>query len=390
MRRRNSFARSCALFSLSLSCLSVAAMSLAWSADAASKPAVTPVSANGPKTIGLVLTGWRYALYETDYGKEECPDGLQPGERKQYQSMPDFEEHKTKVGGNFQTRGPNGETADNSPMVVQDAIPFREYKATKGFGLNLDGTDDGHATSRTCKHEKFTDPTGAKIDNQMQRVIGCVLGWRTGGQMAEYQADEFITRPSNRILLEISGVDDELNDPSVDVTIYKGIDRLVKAANDKFVPYTPQRIDDRWAKYTMKTHGKIVDGVLITDPIPNARIPASQEANVDDRMMTDLTIRLKLTGDYGEGFVSGYEQWKTWYTTHAKKVVADVGLYSSAALYRALTRYADGALDSTSGQCTGISEAFKVTAVRATIIHRPNKERVAQAQPVTRLASAQE
>src|SRR5437016_4892532 len=84
------------------------------------------------RTIGLALTDWRYALYETDYGKEECPDGVQPGERKQFEAMKDLGDHLTKVGGNYQTRGPNGETGDNNPLLVEDPIPFHELKTTKG------------------------------------------------------------------------------------------------------------------------------------------------------------------------------------------------------------------------------------------------------------------
>ena len=61
------------------------------------------------------------------------------------------------------------------------------------------------------------------------------------------------------------------------MTIYKGMDQLVQTADDKFVPFLSQRIDVRFPKYTMKTQGKIVDGVLITDPIPDALLPRSSE-----------------------------------------------------------------------------------------------------------------
>src|SRR5580700_4625661 len=73
--------------------------------------AASPQPSGASRTIGLVLTDWRYALYQTP-GKEECPDGLQPSEVAQFKALPDPVGHLNKFGGTTQNRGPNGENAN--------------------------------------------------------------------------------------------------------------------------------------------------------------------------------------------------------------------------------------------------------------------------------------
>jgi hypothetical protein len=367
----------------SITCLAglVALAPLAASADP-----IPPKSA-ATKTIGLALTSWRNALYETTPdAKEECTLGVQPGEVAQFKAMKDGVERLKQYGGTFENRGPNGETGNFSPLSVEDPLPFSEVRTKVGYGLNLDGTKDGHATAKTCAHEKFTSPEGQSVDNQLARVIGCVQGYRMGGMMSDYYSQEIADFAVNRHLIEITGVEDEMNSPHVEITIYKGFDRLVRTGDNKFVPFLSQRIDERYPQYTMHTHGKIVDGVLITDPIPNAVMPHSSERNIGDREMHDMRLRLKLTDDGAEGILAGYDKWANWYNWHAKGVVSEVGKYTSPSIYRAFMRYADGSPDPKTGQCSYISATYNVTAVRAIIVH-PNKK---QDPGRAHVASAQE
>jgi hypothetical protein len=334
-------------------------------------PSVHDIPANRPaatgRRIGLVLTDWRYALYQTP-GLEECPDGLQKGAVEQFKALADPVGHLKRFGGTFETRGTNGENANFSPLLVDDALPFSELKTKVGYGFNLDGTTDGHATPKTLAHQKFTSPEGEPVDNQMARVLGCVQGWRKTGFMAEFYSKEVETSPINRHLIEISGVDDENNDADVVVTIYKGRDRLVRTAAGSFIPYLSQRVDQRFPQFIYQTHGRIVDGVLTTDPIPLARLPMVQIQMIGERDIRDLTLRLKLTRDGAQGFVGGYEQLASWWNMHSKSPGSDVGKYSPAELYRALNRYADGYPDPATGLATAISVTYQVSAVRAMIV----------------------
>jgi hypothetical protein len=329
-------------------------------------------AASGPrapsKTIGLVVTSWHNALVETP-NAQECANGLQPGEVAQFKADAPAQDNLRRFGGSFENRGPNGETGNFSPMTVADKLPFHELITKDGFGVNLDGTRDGRATGKTCRHDKFTNAEGEQVDNQLARVIGCVMGYRKGGQSSEFYSEEVINSAINRHLIEISGVDDETNDPAVEVRVYKGLDRLVRGGDGKFVAGLSQRVDERFPKYMFSLRGRIENGVLITEPAPNAVLPVMSERNIGDRVMRDTVLRLKLTPDGAEGLLAGYDNWRYWYNIHSKRVVAELSKFSSPSIYRAFERYADGYPDPKTGQCSFISATYRVTAVRAIIVH---------------------
>jgi hypothetical protein len=204
----------------------------------------------------------------------------------------------------------------------------------------------------------------------MARVVGCIQGFRTSGLTIEFYRNEIVNSAANRLLIEITGVDDAKNDPHVDVTLYKGHDQLVRtAAGNTFVPFMSQRIDERFPQYTLKTHGKIVDGVLTTDPIPFARLPISWTRNIGERHLQDFTLRLTLTDDGAEGLFAGYENLATWWNIQSKSVTPELDKYSPAGMYRAAHHYADGYPDPTTGECAAISVAYQIKAVRALVVH---------------------
>ena len=349
-----------------LAVLAALAAPLAVAGPAWSAP---PVPSSGA-VIGLVLTTWNLDLYQTPE-MAECPAGLQASEAEQLNARKDAKEQLHKYGG-IGLRGPDGESDRQFPDLVQDPIPFRELQTKIGYGMNLDGTPDGRATAKSCQHEKFTSPQGEAVDNQLARVLGCTKGWRKDGFNTEFHGREFELLHGNRILIEITGVDDEKNDPDVEVSIYKGLDRLVSTAPGKFVPFLNQRIDTREPRFTHKTHGRIVDGVLITDPIPKADFSVTWLTVPAERRLKDMRLRLKLSDTGAEGYVGGYEDLKRWWNLFAKSAgMVDAGQYSAAPIYHAMKRYADGVPDPATGQCTAISAAYKVTAVRAMIAHPP-------------------
>lgn len=334
---------------------------------AAPAPSATG-TVHGSKTIGLVVTSWRNALVETPDAKE-CAGGLQPGEVAQFRASAQAQADLRVHGGTFENRGPNGETGNFSPLIVEDKLPFSELTTKTGFGFNLDGTTDGRATAKTCRHDKFTSPEGTQIDNQLARVVGCVMGYRKGGQSSEFYSQEIINSAINRHLIEITGVDDEVNDPAVEVKVYKGVDRLVRAGDGRFVPFLSQRVDERFPKYMFGMKGRIENGVLITEPAPHAVMPIMSERNIGERVMRDVVLRLRLSAQGAEGLLGGYDNWRGWYNIHSKRVVAELSKYSSPSIYRAFQRYADGYPDPKTGQCEFISSAYEISAVRAMIIH---------------------
>jgi hypothetical protein len=96
-----------------------------------------------------------------------------------------------------------------------------------------------------------------------------------------------------------------------------------------------------------------------------------------ERRLKDLRMRLKLSDTGAEGYFGGYEDLRVWWNLHSKTAaLPDAGLFSSAPLWRALHRYADGFPDAT-GTCTAISAEYKVLAVRALIAHPKGEGQVA-------------
>jgi hypothetical protein len=129
------------------------------------------------------------------------------------------------------------------------------------------------------------------------------------------------------------------------------------------------RIDPRATDYVLHTRGRIENGVLITEPMPNFRMTMRQVEILSERRMRDARFRIKLGPESAEGLMSGYEPIDTWWSVFSKSPGSDPGRYSPAAIYRAALRYADGYPDPKTGQATAISSAYQIKAVRALIVH---------------------
>ena len=323
------------------------------------------------KTIGLVLTVWDLAVYETP-NAIECPLGLQYSEKDQWLALGDEERAEliTRYGFRW-NRGPNGENGITVPEAMSDPLPFREVESEIAYGFNLDGTLDGRATTRSCTHRKFSGvESGDAIDHQMYRVLGCAQGMRSGGFQREWVKTEFQTEPGNRILLEVGDVDDLRNDSIVQIRFYKGYDGLAVASDGTFLPGATHRVDSRFPPL-FSTTGKIVDGMLTIEPVPVARFPITWIQIAGVRHIRDMRLQLKLTESGAKGLLGGYEDlqehWNMW--RRGASGSQDISAWSGASIYKAMVRLADGHPDPQTRQCTAISVAYKVEASRANIVH---------------------
>src|SRR5262249_22513342 len=154
---------------------------------------------------------------------------------------------------------------------------------------NLDGK---------TKPNDFTSPDGTPgIDNQMYRVIGCINNYRSAGSVLNFDHIFFKSHNINRVLIELTDVDSLINDDDVTVSMYRGRDPLLNdATGNTFTPGGTETIDTRFGKVFMThTKGKIVNGVLITQPV-DINMPheaAYLEATYD--WMRDARFQLKLT-----------------------------------------------------------------------------------------------
>jgi len=339
------------------------------------------------ESIGLVMTSFHLGGEFTADGKKECPHGLNPDNRDnfraQYKTLEEQKEVILRLGSpDMHYRGPNGESDVYSPEAVKDLLPFYDGVASGSPGLNLDGTQDGQATDKTCKHTKFQNEAGDAVDNQLFRVFGCVKALRPQGMYDSFITMEIPQLLANRWLIEISGVDDRVNDSHVDVMIAHGLDEIVSDGNGGFVAGRSQRVDERAASYIQHTTGRIVNGVLETEPMPELRITGSGIVDIGERRFSDARFHLKLTTTGATGFVAAYHDVQRFYRFHAKTL----GLHGSSAMvsmpsiYASLLRNADGHKDPATGQCTSISGVYTMDFVNANIVRQSSsKAEVAEA-----------
>jgi hypothetical protein len=313
-------------------------------------------------TIGYAMTNLFWAVYQTPDGKAECPNGYNDGPREQFAVL--FPEHERMTVEETQLKQ---EIETWHPTPEPDGFVFHEVQGPYSWGLNLDGETGPN---------DFMHPDGEQgIDNEVYRAVGCIIGFRGPDGVEVIFQDKAITdRRYNRTMIELTGVDDLINDDNVTVTVYRGLDRLLTDATGMTaMPGGSQRVDTRWgAKLIRQTQGKIVDSVLTTEPIPEAVIPWMNLNVPTYQIFRDMVLQLKLSPTGAEGLIGGYADVDTYYkqlirndsTHHLSN-----GQISGISLYKALRRLADAYPDPESGANTAISTALDVKFTQVFIVH---------------------
>ena len=319
-------------------------------------------------TIGYIVTDLEWTVYLTKDNKEECADGLNPwGPREQFKALyPDDGTKRTAKDTHlaFEIAGwfPDADTPDK--------FPFYEVTGKKSYGFNLDGKTD--ANDFVSVDGKTTG-----IDNELYRVIGCIVNLRPPeGATAFYANKAVMEERWNRMLLELTGVDSMLNDDAVTVTMYRGLDNLLTdATGSKYVPGGSMRVDTKWGqKYIQTFKGKIVDGTLVTEPVPYAVLPWSSFQLPTEQKFHDMRIQMALQPDSALAFFAGYVDVENWYLQTVKSESThhqSYGQSTPASMYKALRKRADAYPDPKTGRNTAISAALQGKFVQAFIIHPP-------------------
>lgn len=336
----------------------------------------------GKQTVGFVVTRWDLAVYETRFG-DECPQGLAIGnDELWWRWLSRADKDRLTNGGLVQPvdrrfisvfRGPKGEDVCWNPEIVKDP-PLRTVKGKTAYGFDLDGNVDGAPTAKSCKHETFTGVDGTPgVDNQLYRVMGCHYGWRHNGVLDSYDEEERRNSGRGVVLIEIAGADDLRNSADVTVTLYRAIDPFSIDAAGKILPYGSYRVDmsgDK-ARYARPMKGRIVDGVLTTEP-RDLSLPSYGNNAYAEIRLRDMRLKLDLNAVDGKvsGLVGGYYDFDKWWEYMLKvEFLVATGDWSCPAVYEAAKRLADGYPDA-DGRCTAISSAFKVEAIPAFIVHQ--------------------
>jgi hypothetical protein len=311
------------------------------------------------RKIGYALTGALWAIRQTPDGKDECPQGFNEGPREQFKSL-------YPNGGTVEKTQLERESLVRYPQDKENKFPYREASGKTAIGLNLDGKIGPH---------DFTSEAGEKgIDNQLFRAIGCTRLFRTPDGTFAHFTNMWVTEMNyNRILVELTNVDSLSNDDAVDVTLYRGRDRLMTdATGGNIMPGGSNRIDERFGvRFIHHLKGKIVDGVLTTEPADVLwpwSVFLGRPGAYDIR---GLRFNVKLSAQKAEGVVGGYADVESWYAQLVRSWSTHHSSYgglSQPSLYPVLRRLADGFPDK-SGNMTAISSALSVSMVQVFIEH---------------------
>jgi hypothetical protein len=335
---------------------------LAVTASAQAQEAADPLLKD--HRIGYVAAEAHWAVYQSDNVKNDCPKG--------------FDTHGPRE--NFAALYPNGGSVAGTQLAREALRSFPEdhkaqfpyvYRDGKiSYGMNLDG--------KVGKSD-FTSPTGEKgIDNQLFRVLGCNAHFHAPEGQLQLFGNKFVkTIPFNRMLIELSNVDNLKNADNVDVTIYHGRDPvLLDATGENVAPGGTERVDMRYGKPLIQhLHGRIRDGVLTTDPIKEGQwawVTYSGDPTVIH--MRDMRVQLKLADGSAEGMLAGYTtvdsfyRWITIWSTHH----LSYGQTDAAEFYWALRDKADAYPDK-DGHNTAISSAINIKMAQVFIAHPDDK-----------------
>jgi hypothetical protein len=337
-----------------------------------------PSASSSGETRTFVAT---FVASATDVGseKEQCPKMNEgPSEADYYalSSPEDAAKDKAKFaskGGVINTRdgimfrGPDHLNACQLPGIVRDpghVSPVSDVAR----GFDLDG-DDGGGPPRPGihPHKNFVSEDGRKgIDNQLLTIDGCIPGFRRNGLLTAAR-NELMRSGTISVLLQISGIHGLQHDKGVDVTLLYSLDPMVKnSGGSQILPRYTFRVteDPELAPDFVRFHGRVENGVVITDPI---KVVTLHEGSLDRIVLHEARMRLAFQADGTiKGYIGGYQDWRLLYNFWGRSPHFEQGMgFTCPGMYEAFKRAADGLPDPVSGEFHGVSAAYDIEAVPA-------------------------
>jgi hypothetical protein len=369
---------------------------------AATSTAVVQTNPFQDGKAGFVVSDIGYALSRDAKETGACPNGMTSGYKDfgdAFVSRPDLHRKEGEADQAYQQRVFRGAFSDpNTKNLCHDpelGQPDPNWRIVTGpnvpvEGIDLDGQDshvNGKAAPNTCPHDDFRGMNGERgIDNQFFRVVGCSRSFQPNGSSIPW-AIEMLTGAWG-ILITVSGVKDMRNDPDVEVGIYANADPIQLSPNRVPLPNATYALDQD-PHFRATTHGRIVNGVLTTDPV-SVRFHKVTNSIYLERNLDDARLRLTFTPDGGlEGYLAGYTPIEDLYNFEysfrtgqdAQGRPAALQLINGSALgkagtlghtcngaYYALRQNADGHRDQKTGHCTAISTQYRIKAIPAFVV----------------------
>lgn len=351
--------------------------------------------------VGFVMADISYGFTNQAGEAQACPSGLSmnsgavfaasaEGQRREGESDAEYN-GRLRAGAMRLATGPGGENLCANPEAgAPDPNMHPVVGAFPVYGIDLDGqnsTATGRAASATCAHQDFRGMNGERgIDNQFYRAIGCTRTFQLGGQGNDF-ASEMLTG-SWGILIELEDVQDLRNDNNVTVKFFANNDpvQLSPTREPLFNATYAAQQDPR---YQATTRGRIVNGVLTTDPV-DTRFHYVVNSIRLDRPLRDARLRVTIGADGAmEGYMSGYSPVEGFYDTvfgfrsgrggdgqpaperlrtGSANGYAFTAGHTCNGVYHAMRQMADGHRDPATGECTSISTQYRIRAVPAFVV----------------------
>jgi hypothetical protein len=385
----------------------VCAVALVARSDGAAPAADVQTSVFQDGKAGFVVSHIAYALSRDASETGACPDGMTQGNTELFSLSPEGRRHEGESDQDYGRRvargaqalgtAPNGQNLCLNPEAGAPDPHFRTVtgKNVPADGIDLDGQDsraNGKPAPGTCAHDDFRGLNGERgIDNQFFRLVGCSKSFQSTGQSNTYEIAMYTG--SWGILLTLKGVNDPRNSNNVEVGFYANSDPIQLSPTREALANATYAIDQD-PRFRATAHGRIVNGVLTTDPV-DLRFHWEVNSIYLERPLQDARLRATFTPDGGlAGILAGYTPIEELYDFQygfrngkdAKGNPANSRLILGSAngqarvlehtcngAYFALKQLADGHRDPTTGQCTSISTQYRIKAIPAFVVDTPTK-----------------
>jgi hypothetical protein len=346
------------------------------------------------KTLGFALTSFSFSFHRA---AGVCPKGFALAAKDLYlKSVSKAEGARLLRPENLSEfeqkayHNPDGRDLCSAPDTPRPPMTIMEGKI--GYGMNLDGTKNGQATETTCEHAKLQTPDGQPVDNQMFRLLGCLSNYYgfDDGELGYLESlrNQAFKDGGTTILIDITGVDDLKNDPDVTLGIYNGSDPMPIDVAGRMVPYgSLSVIDDK--KYQSTVKAKIVDGVVISEPM-EFTLKYDFGGRNREYHVKQGHLRLKLDGadNRATGQLAGYLPVTDVYLGSTQANAEMIG-FDCPSYVQAIHRLADGDKDPATGKCSSMSTSWDIAAIPAFVIH-PEEAQKTAAAPAAATAQAAE
>lgn len=330
-----------------------------------------------------------------------CPDGTALRLRERYlETLPAVErerlllkENEKELTSRWRTHafGPNDTNICTHPDMFDRPL-IRTVQSPLAMGLDLDG-DGGAGTGGAggCAQQDFTSPTGeAGIDNQEYRVMGCTREWRgidgSKGDM-ETGLKQFFTSGEWTQVILLRGVDSFVRDDDVEVIYGNTPDRPYVDNDGNFLPGATFTISTKPPRHRNALKGRIVDGVLTTEPKDIELTQTWGQGGARDLRGNRSTYdyrqgRLRLTFQRDgslTGLLAGYRPVFDVIVSPSlggagSALVAGIDCAGELATLR---KFADGLRNPETGQCEGVSSTQQITAIPAFVNDAPQQIKTA-------------